>query len=422
LGRPGLNPYSFRWNNEQTDAALVSGEGTNELFTVSDPQAAGGQRPTPWRFMSRAECLRCHNAWAGEAITLNWLQLGARHSPAAPDEEARSSAAQNQSAPASGATELERLQEGGVLRIKRPPRPLPQPLADPYDSAFPLADRARTWLHVNCATCHRFGAGGGVAAQFNYEQPIEQSRAFDTKPARGDFGIPAARVIAPGDPYRSTLLYRVSTEGSGRMPHIGSRLVDPTGVRLLRDWIRSLPAKPDPDPDLNAARKLAEENEKLLARCQTTKKNKTQNQAESRSLRFLPPEQRRKTLGLDFDPQIVLSRAGDGQHGRELFFGVAQCSRCHVCGGEGRAFGPDLTAIAGKYNREQLLEQVLSPSKVIAPEFKTTTVSLRDETEASGFVVKRTGTELVLRDETLAERHVKLSDVKESRESVLRHA
>jgi hypothetical protein len=32
--------------------------------------------------------------------------------------------------------------------------------------------------------------------------------------------------------------------GLGRMPHIGSRVVDERAVRLVRDWIRELPARP----------------------------------------------------------------------------------------------------------------------------------------------------------------------------------
>src|SRR5207247_9742499 len=76
-----------------------------------------------------------------------------------------------------------------------------------------------------------------------------------------------ARVIAPGDPYRSVLFYRISTEGSGRMPHLGSRLADEAGLRLVRDWIRSLPSKMDDSPEAAAARKRAAENATLLARC-----------------------------------------------------------------------------------------------------------------------------------------------------------
>lgn len=427
----GWNAYTFRWNATQSDAELVRSEGTNDVFAVVDAAAPGGRREIHWRFVGRAECLRCHNAWAGDTLSFNWPQLNT---------------------PGTN-SELRRLEQLGVLRAKKAPDPLPR-LANPYDTTFALDDRARTWLQVNCSTCHRNGAGGDVPSWFNYDQPIEKSRAHDTKPVRGDFGILAARVIAPGDPYRSTLFYRINTEGSGRMPHIGSRLVDEAGVRLLRDWIHSLPAKDSADGDVIAARKLAEENAALLARgrgdarrvdiakllasmsgclallCEATDPALRRDVAAATSAhtnvmvrdlfqRLLPPDQRRQTLGGDFNPQAVLALSGNATRGRDLFLGMSQCSRCHVCNGAGRAFGPDLTGIGRKYNRAALLEQILFPSKVVAPEHKTTMFTLRDDTELNGFILKRTADEILLRDETLTEHTLKLSDVKETRESTL---
>ena len=46
-------------------------------------------------------------------------------------------------------------------------------------------------------------------------------------------------------------------------------------------------------------------------------------------------------------------------------------------------------------------------------------LTLRDGAELSGFVLRRTAAELVLRDETLKEHALKLSDVKEQHESTL---
>jgi putative heme-binding domain-containing protein len=421
------NAYTYRWNKEQTDAELVPAQGTNDTFTVTDSTAPGGRREISWRFLGRAECLRCHNAWAGETVSFNWLQLNT------PGE----------------ISELRRLEDLGVLKVKNPPEKMLR-LANPHDATSPLADKARSWLHVNCSTCHRFGAGGGVPSSFNYDQRIEESRAYDGKPVRGDFGLLRARVIAPSDPYRSLLFYRISTEGAGHMPHIGSRLADEHGTALIRDWIASLPAKESASSESAAAHKLAEEIAAALKGSETDSLFSTMNGAlalldaltsksairNSQSAiasatshtnalvrdlfqRLLPPDQRRQTLGADFNPELVLALKGNTARGRELFVGASQCARCHVCGGAGRAFGPDLTPIAGKYNRAQLLEQILYPSKFIAPEYKTTAVTLRDETEFSGFVLRRTATELVLRDESLIERPVKLSDVKDSHESTL---
>lgn len=433
------NAYSYRWNRTQNDADLVPAQGTNDSFLVKDSSAPGGRREVPWRFVGRAECFRCHNAWAGETLSFSWAQLDTP-----------------------GPSELRRLAEVGVLQIKNPPRPLKR-ISNPYDADFNLAERARSWLQVNCSPCHRNGAGGGVPSWFNFDLPIEESRAYDAKPVRGDFGLIAARVIAPGDPHRSAILYRTGTEGAGRMPHIGSRLVDEAGVQLLRDWIRSMSPKSEDDAEVRKARQAEEQSGAILKGPAAAAKadlllssmnsclavaehlgkgavSPSANTGGARSTelvalrdavaaaasvhtnalvrdlfeRFLPPEKRRHTLGADFNPQTILSRSGDAVRGKELFLGVSQCARCHTCDGAGRAFGPDLSGISRKYSRAQTLEQILFPSKVIAPEFRALRVTLKDDSELSGFAVQRTDTELVLRDETLLTRSIQLSDIRES--------
>jgi putative heme-binding domain-containing protein len=65
------------------------------------------------------------------------------------------------------------------------------------------------------------------------------------------------------------------------------------------------------------------------------------------------------------------------------------------------------------------LEHILSPSRIVAPEFKTTMVTLLDDTELIGFVQRQTADEFVLRDESLAEHRIKRNRVRESRESTL---
>ncbi|MDB6038590.1 MAG: hypothetical protein JWM99_2431, partial [Verrucomicrobiales bacterium] len=374
----------------------------------------------PWRFVARAECLRCHNAWAGETLSFNWLQLSG----------------------AGEGSELQRLENLGLLGVKNPPKPSVH-LTNPYDEKAGLNDRARAWLQVNCATCHRNGAGGGVPSWFNYELSIEETRTVNAQPTRGDFGIKNARVVAPGDPFTSTLFYRINTEGSGHMPHIGSRLADADGVALMRDWIATIPSKETESQKLAElttalARKdfdqlLSTMNGALFLLDSISTKAPANDQQKVIALaashtnglvrdlfqRLLPPERRRQTLGATINPQTILALKGNATRGQELFVGASQCARCHVSAGAGRAFGPDLTAIGTKYNRVQLLEQILYPSKNIAPEYKVTALTLRDESELSGFILKRDSAEIVIRDESLAERRIKLTAIKEARESAL---
>ncbi|MGE3313073.1 MAG: PQQ-dependent sugar dehydrogenase [Limisphaerales bacterium] len=452
------NPYSYRWNPEATDADLVDVAGTNTVLTVADAGAPGGVRPTPWRFMSRGECLRCHNAWAGEALTLNPLQLGAPTPPPRPrGRPPRSAPATNPTTTGPGpeTSEFVRLTRIGALRGEAR-RGRPVTLVDPHDTDAPLEDRARSWLHANCSACHRFGAGGAAALRLNREEAPEQLRIFDVRPTRGDYALAGARIVAPGDPWRSTLLYRIATEGAGRMPHIGSRLVDEQGLAPVRDWIRSLPeptADPKPSSDDRIAlartralkdlirenavsdlesmsRLLADMNGALAAvvepgRAQRLPALQNAANAHTNALvrdllqRYLSPDRRRETLGTDIQPGSILARAGDPKRGRELFEGPAQCTRCHARGGVGRAFGPELKGLGTKYSRAQLLEQILDPSAIVAPEFRTVSVTLRDDSEVIGFVTDRAPGRLVVREESLTERTLLAADIVEARDSTL---
>ena len=42
-----------------------------------------------------------------------------------------------------------------------------------------------------------------------------------------------------------------------------------------------------------------------------------------------------------------------------------QCKTCHRIGGKGTEVGPDLDGIGKKYDRAQILENILDPSKQI---------------------------------------------------------
>src|SRR5206468_5306538 len=112
----------------------------------------------------------------------------------------------------------------------------------PYVAGADATLRARSYLNANCGHCHRFGGGGAVDLELHAFTPVEKMKAVDVRPYRGDFGLPDARIIAPGDPLRSTVYYRMSKFGRDRMPHLGSEWPDETGLAVVHDWIKSLPS------------------------------------------------------------------------------------------------------------------------------------------------------------------------------------
>ncbi|MFM8475835.1 MAG: PQQ-dependent sugar dehydrogenase [Planctomycetaceae bacterium] len=214
--------FSFVWNQDQTDAELAPADG----LEIPLP----GHPGRTWRVHSRAECFQCHNLWAETTLAFTPEQL---HSASAGDNSpwlqlVREGYAAPQNA------------EGKAVSPESCVRK-----ALTRESTAPLADRARSWLHANCAHCHQQNAGSGLTLSLRSHDADADTGLFDMPPAKGSFGMTSARIIAPGLPQQSTLLYRVASSSVGRMPHIGSREVDFAGVAMLTDWIAGLPAKSD---------------------------------------------------------------------------------------------------------------------------------------------------------------------------------
>ena len=120
-------------------------------------------------------------------------------------------------------------------------------LVDAYDRNQDLTARARSYLHANCSGCHvpsRFSD-----MDFRFTTPLEKMAMCDVEPNK-DFDIVDARIIAPGDPGRSTMLQRVKSLMPGmRMPPLHKTVVDDEAVLLLTQWIMSIQPEDCIDPD-----------------------------------------------------------------------------------------------------------------------------------------------------------------------------
>jgi len=106
-----------------------------------------------------------------------------------------------------------------------------------------VAVRARSYLHSNCAHCHVKWGGGNAEFKLLSTIPLKNLGIVNTPPAHGSFGIKGARLLVPGHPEQSIIYHRMNLTGLGRMPHIGSRVVDEQGRKVVRDWIKQLPAQ-----------------------------------------------------------------------------------------------------------------------------------------------------------------------------------
>ncbi|HXT24862.1 MAG TPA: c-type cytochrome [Candidatus Eisenbacteria bacterium] len=86
---------------------------------------------------------------------------------------------------------------------------------------------------------------------------------------------------------------------------------------------------------------------------------------------------------------------GDSKRGRELFFGSAACSTCHMFKGQGGRLGPDLTASGTARSLDYLIDSIRYPSRRLAQglgeamkefteEYETVSVVTDDGTRLQG--------------------------------------
>jgi putative heme-binding domain-containing protein len=103
---------------------------------------------------------------------------------------------------------------------------------------------------------------------------------------------------------------------------------------------------------------------------------------------------------------------GDAAWG-ELVFRKAnqQCSHCHSSAGGGGQVGPDLVSIGASAPLDYLLDSLLEPSKKIKEGYHTTVVTTDSGQVISGLLVRKTESELLLRDATGKEITIPSKDV-----------
>lgn len=207
--------YTYEWNIAGTDATRVVGGKTVMV---------DGQN---WIFPSEAQCLGCHTAAAGRSLGLETAQLNG-----------------DLLYPATGRTANQIVTLNAIHTLAPPINAAPSTLPvmpDPEGGGGTLTERARAWLHTNCAFCHRPGGPTPSDMDLRYTTTLTATNTCNALPQAGDLGLPDARILAPGAPGRSVLLERMSQRGTAdMMPPFASNLVDDQGVQLITTWITGL--------------------------------------------------------------------------------------------------------------------------------------------------------------------------------------
>lgn len=221
----GWDAVAYLWNKEGTDArrALAGG-----IVPVSAVDGEGKVIALRYIVLNANDCKRCHeNQGVMLAIGPTIANLN-RHFAYASGQE----------------NQIVHWTRRGIL-VGAPASPDDAPRLvrwdDPNDGT--IEQRARAWLHVNCAHCHNpLGAGGvsGLDLCLTQENPIHLGIYKPPVAAgRGSEGLQYS--IDPGKPLASFLIGRLtSIDPSVMMPPVGRRLPNTEAIALVSRWISDM--------------------------------------------------------------------------------------------------------------------------------------------------------------------------------------
>jgi len=222
----GWTVLPYVWNADQSEADL---ERTGDEKALELVDAQGHGQKFTYVVPNENQCASCHvtNLKGGEFTPLGPKARNLNRTLAYVD------GTENQ---------IARWVKAGFLSGV-PAGELPR-AADWRDAAQPVADRARSYLDVNCAHCHQAGGtASNTSLRLDSLGPADWSLGL-CKPsvAAGKGTGDRIHDIVPGKPDDSILPYRLaSTEGGVMMPELGRSTVHQEGVALIREWIAAMP-------------------------------------------------------------------------------------------------------------------------------------------------------------------------------------
>jgi uncharacterized repeat protein (TIGR03806 family) len=216
--------YGYEWNEAQTEATIAPTD--RDMGKTFDT----GARTVTWNYPSRMDCMKCHDPAGGSTLGPETAQMNRV---------------------VGGTNQIDAFAAMGLFE-QAPAQPYRAPLVTPYpgQAGAPLAsatldDEARSYLHANCAFCHR---PEGQFPNFDLRAgtPLAAAGICGADTKKTATGITATQIMAPGDHASSALWQRVQEvdPDKGRMPQIGSYVVDTAGAQLIADWIDSVKVCP----------------------------------------------------------------------------------------------------------------------------------------------------------------------------------
>lgn len=208
---------TYVWSDDQRTASL-----TTEGASITLPSGRVHQVPP------RAACLTCHDPKRSPTIGLEVRQLDKG------EVDYR---------PYGGRLGNPIVTFGSIGLLDAPVASGATPALVATDGFDPSTQRARSYLHANCAFCHRAGTstipGNVPNLDLSYGIPI---RATGSCGVTGALKTGGAYRLAPGRPEDSQIVTSIAAprDAAGRMPPVGGLTVDNVAVTLVSDLVRNV--------------------------------------------------------------------------------------------------------------------------------------------------------------------------------------
>lgn len=223
--KEGWDNLTYIWNDAQTDAELnIVGDTKKISFT----DLHGKLNNIDYSFPNKNQCKNCHN-------------LNNTATPIGPkvrnmNRDVRyADGLKNQ---------LDKWVEVGYLSGYKKEDNLTNKLASAFDSTSgTLEERAKAYLEVNCAHCHRReGSANTTGLYLQLSEKNPESWGIRKSPvAAGAASGTNLYDVVPGKPDSSILVYRITEDDPEiRMPELGRSLQHAEAVALIRQWIASM--------------------------------------------------------------------------------------------------------------------------------------------------------------------------------------
>lgn len=224
----GWKALEYVWNDTQTDAVL---EVAGDFKQVAYTDAAGKLQQHHYVIPNLNQCKGCHN-------------INEKMMPIGPSARQLNGAYQQWGKLQSTENQLSTWAQAGYLRQLPDLAQVPKLPIWNNPATGNLNDRARAYLDINCAHCHRpDGPASTSGLNLSVHNQDFTTLGFHKAPVAAGRGTGGRRSdIVPSKPDDSILLYRMeSTDPGVMMPEVGRKITHREGVALVRSWIESLP-------------------------------------------------------------------------------------------------------------------------------------------------------------------------------------